>query len=86
MAIKFEKIAPGMTLLDIHSYRMGNTAMRKLGLWRVEIVSVDSQTCSAMVRWNGNPPQRWTKRQLEKLYSKPTRKYLAQQASRSVIR
>lgn len=34
MAIKFEKIEAGMTLLDIHSKRMGNTAMRELSCWR----------------------------------------------------
>lgn len=32
MTIKFEKITPGMELLDIHSYRMGNTTMTRLGL------------------------------------------------------
>jgi hypothetical protein len=35
MSIKFDKIEPGMILLDIHSYRMGNSTMRELGLWRV---------------------------------------------------
>ncbi len=40
--MKFEKIKPGMVLLDIHSYRMGNTTMRQLGLWEVMVVSVDA--------------------------------------------
>lgn len=79
MAIKFDKITPGMTLLDIHSYRMGNTPVRRLGKWKVKIASVDAAKQTAIVQWNGNAPQEWTKRQLEKLYTKETKKYREQQ-------
>lgn len=76
MAIKFDKVKPGMTLLDIHSERAGNTTMRRLGCWKVEIVDVDAE--GATVRWNSNPPRWWHRRQIERLYTKPTKRYLAQ--------
>lgn len=77
--MKFEHIKPGMELLDIHSERMGNTTLRRLGLWRVTVVSVDPESRTAMVRWNYNPEKRWNERQLTKLVTKPSKKYLAQQ-------
>lgn len=83
MAIKFEKIEPGMTLLDIHRTKMGNTTMTELGLWKVQIVSVDRDQRTAVVSWNGNPQRTWSARELERLYTKPTKPYLAQQERRS---
>lgn len=80
MAIKFSKIMPGMTLLDIHSVRAGNTTMRRLGKWPVTIVSVDPQAETAIVHWNGNPPSIWTKAKLERLYTKEPKKYRDQKA------
>lgn len=77
--MKFDRIKPGMELLDIHAVRMGNTSMRRLGLWRVTIVSVDPVRRSAMVRWNCNPEQRWNERELAKLVTKPGKRYLEQQ-------
>lgn len=82
MAIKFHKIKPGMTLLDIHSERAGNTTMRRIGLWEVRILSVNEKNESAVVSWNNNAEQVYYKRQLERLYTKPTKAYLAQQAKR----
>ncbi len=76
--MKYEKIEPGMVLLDIHSERCGNTTMRELGLWRVAIISVDREKHSALVSWNGNPPKTWYKRELERLKAKPTAAYLRQ--------
>lgn len=78
MAIKFEKIRPGMILLDIHRHKMGNTTMSEWGCWNVLVVSVDPATRTAMVRWNHNGEQCWSRRMLEKLYVKPTKAYLAQ--------
>lgn len=83
MAIKFEKIEPGMTLLDIHRQKMGNTLMSEWGLWKVTVISVDRETRTAVVSWNGNPARTWGARELERLYTKPTKTYLAQQARRS---
>lgn len=69
MAIKFEKIQPGMTLYDRHRERAGNTTMTRLGEWRVIIVSVDAATRTAVASWNGNAPGVWHARRLEKLFS-----------------
>lgn len=67
MAIKFEKITAGMRLYDRHSERMGNTTLRSIGEWGVRVRSVNPSDRSAVVSWNGNPPQRWPSRRLEKL-------------------
>jgi hypothetical protein len=83
MAIKFEKIKPGMVLLDIHSQRMGHTTMRELGCWEVRIISVCSETKTAMVNWNGNSPKRWFASELERLYTKPPKAYRDQERRRN---
>ena len=67
MTIKFEKIKPGMTLYDRHQYAMGNTTMRTIGEWKVQILSVDEATQSADVVWNSNAPRCWERNRLEKL-------------------
>lgn len=68
MAIKFDLIEPGMTLLDIHSEKMGNTTMSELGSWPVKIISVDKLKRTAVASWNGNPPETWYARDLQRLY------------------
>jgi hypothetical protein len=40
VAIKFDKVKAGMTLLDVHRHKMGNTTMSEWGLWEVLIVEV----------------------------------------------
>lgn len=82
MAIKFDKITPGMELLDIHREKMGNTTMSEWGLWKVRVISVDPSTRTAVVSWNNNRPQTWARNRLERLYTKPTKAYLAQTAPR----
>lgn len=82
MAIKFEKIRPGMRLMDIHSETLGNTTRRRLGRWFVDIVSVDPETETAVVCWNSNAPKTYSKRQLERLYTKEPKAYRSQQKSR----
>lgn len=69
MAIKFEKIEPGMILYDRHREQAGNTTMRRLGEWTVQIISVDPVKRTAETRWNGNRVKTMTKRSLEKLYN-----------------
>jgi hypothetical protein len=54
-----EKVKPGDVLYDVHSERMGNTTMRRLGWWRVYIVSVAEDGRSVMARWNGNPEKKY---------------------------
>jgi hypothetical protein len=70
MAIKFEKIQPGMMLFDVHSERAGNTTMKRWGDWPVRVISVDADSKSAMVSWNGNEPTRRYHHRLRKLYAK----------------
>lgn len=82
MAVKFEKIEPGMTLLDIHREKMGNTTMSEWGIWKVRVISIDREQRTAVVSWNSNPAQTWTARELERLYTKPTKAYLEQRARR----
>ena len=82
MAIKFEKITPGMVLLDIHREKMGNTTMSEWGLWKVKVISVDRAARTASVSWNTNPAQTWEARRLERLYTKPTKAYREQQERR----
>lgn len=78
MAVKFDKITPGMTLLDIHSHLMGNTTMRELGCWSVLVVSIDAKARTAMCQWNGNPARIYFESDFKRLYVKPTKAYLAQ--------
>ena len=86
MAIKFEKIEPGMTLLDIHREKRGNTTMSAWGLWKVQVISVDRAKRAAVVSWNSNPAQTWDARRLERLYIKPTKAYLAQESRKGAYR
>jgi hypothetical protein len=65
--MKFEKIKAGMVLYDRHKYQAGNTTMRVLGEWTVQIKSLDPATRTAMASWNGNPERRWNERSLAKL-------------------
>lgn len=57
--IKFEKLAPGMTVYDVGRTRMGNTTMTTVSVWHVSIISVDPETRTVMASWNGNRPQRY---------------------------
>lgn len=69
MAIKFEKIEPGMTLLDVRRTKIGNTTMSEWSYWNVKIVSIDREAQTAVAIWNEvNPKGTWTRRQLERLY------------------
>jgi len=68
--MKFEKIQPGMVLYDVHSYRMGNTKLSTMGCWPVEVLTIDRERSTAMARWNGNRPQLYFRRDLEKLRAK----------------
>ena len=70
--MKFEKIKPGMTLYDVHSYRMGNTTLKTMGCWTVRVISVDTEKRTAVVSWNGNRETTYYENALTKLKeSKP---------------
>ena len=51
------KLKPGRVVYDVHSRRAGNTTLRTIGVWPVEIVSVDEEQESVRARWNGNREQ-----------------------------
>lgn len=70
MAIKFEKLQPGMRLLDVRRHKMGNTTLSEWGWWTVEILSINAAKQCATVRWNNNSPTEWPRHWLEKLYTK----------------
>jgi len=78
MAIKFEKITPGMVLLDVHRQPLGNTTMHEWGLWKVNVISVDPEKRTAVVSWNSNAEQTWEAHRLERLYTKPPKAYREQ--------
>lgn len=78
MAIKFEKITPGMILLDIHSQRVGNTTMTALGCWKVYVRSVDPVKRTVVASWNGNRDEVWPERRITRLYAKETKAYREQ--------
>lgn len=82
MSVAFSKLKPNLVLLDIHSQRMGNTTMRRLGCWEVRVISVDAGARTALCSWNGNPPRPYRERDFKRLYLKPTRAYLAQEERR----
>ena len=74
--IQLDKVTAGMVLYDRHRELMGNTTLRSIGEWRVTILSVHIDEASmwasrdyAMVSWNGNRPEKWSRKKVEKLFS-----------------
>jgi hypothetical protein len=63
----FDRIKPGDILWDVHREKMGNTTMSRQGCWRVEVVSVDREKRTAVVRWNSNPQQIYSEYSLGRL-------------------
>lgn len=68
MAIKFERLQTGRTYYERHREKMGNTTMSKLGEWSVHIKEIDAVKETALVSWNGNRPEKWHRRELERLF------------------
>jgi len=66
--MKFERIKVGDILYDVHSERLGNTTIRSVGVWRVKILEVHED--HAIVSWNGNSPQRYSRKQIARLRAK----------------
>lgn len=61
--MKISDLKPGQILYDVHSFRVGNTTMRSLGVWLVKITEVwINEVCTAIefkASWNGNTPDRY---------------------------
>ena len=68
MAIKFEKIQPGMLLYDVRK----NTGYggNKWNTWPVRIISVDAEKRCVTASWNSNPPERMSERRVTKYRAK----------------
>lgn len=56
--MEISKLKPGDTLYDVHSYRMGNTTLHSMGVWKVKVVEVDPEGKWFMASWNGNQPSK----------------------------
>jgi hypothetical protein len=65
MSVKFETVKAGDVLYDVHGERMGNTTMRRKGVWKVRVLSVEAD--HAVVSWNGNPPRKYWPRDFKSL-------------------
>lgn len=64
--MRIEKLKPGMVVYDVHSHRAGNTSMRTIGVWPVEIVAVDVARGIVAAKWNYNRTEEYTKRKWSK--------------------
>lgn len=69
--VAFTKIQPGNILWDCHRQQMGNTTMRRMTCWMVQVFEVDTEKRRAMCSWNGNSAKWWSERQIEKLRRTP---------------
>jgi hypothetical protein len=57
--MKLEKLKPGMTVYDVHRYKMGNTNMSSVGVWSVYIIDIDNEKQIVTASWNGNTPKKF---------------------------
>lgn len=69
--VAIAKIKPGDVLYDVRRQKMGNTVMSRTAVWPVRIDSVDQESCTAIVRWNWNAPQKYYASDLRRLVRTP---------------
>lgn len=81
MALKFAKLAVGMTVFDVHRTKMGHVNSSELGCWKVQIIALALD--GATVSWNNNPSKFMSIRQLEKLHINLPKNFRDQQARRA---
>lgn len=67
----FDALKVGDVLYDCKMQKMGNVNMSRMAWWTVKIVSIDTETRSAMCSWNGNAPKRWHERKIKSLRRSP---------------
>ena len=63
---EIKNLKEGQILWDKHKYKMGNTDISKYGLWRVRVVSIDSDCRSIQASWNGNPERTYFSRDVKR--------------------
>ena len=56
MPVSINALKPGDVVYDVHMQKMGNTTMRRLGVWSVVIKEVDVDAGKVLASWNGNTP------------------------------
>lgn len=64
--MKFEKLTPGMIVYSVGKTKMGNTTLSTVSVWRVQIVSVDTENRTVMASWNSNPVRKFYERDVAK--------------------
>lgn len=66
--MKFDKLTVGMTLFDVRSTRVGNTALKTLSLYRSKVVEIDNEKRRALISWNSNPASWYSEHGIEKVF------------------
>lgn len=68
---KFETIQVGDRLFDCRKQQMGNTTIRKMVCWAVDVKEIYPEKRAALCSWNGNTPRMYYERALKKLRRSP---------------
>ena len=68
MAVKWETVKEGDVLWDKRRTKMGNTTMSRDSVYRVIVKSIDHAANCATASWNNNPPKRYWRKGIERLY------------------
>lgn len=55
-----------MKVYDVDKMGQRNTAMRTVGVWPVEIISVDAEKGTVVAKWNGNDPKTYSSSDFKK--------------------
>jgi hypothetical protein len=55
--MKIKDLKPGQTVYSVIRHKMGNTRLSTIGVYPVEVVSIDEAAGIVMGQWNGNPPR-----------------------------
>lgn len=66
MAIKFEKIKPGMVLYDVRKATGLQRYNVKWSTWHVCVVEVNADRREVLASWNSNPPEWMSERRITK--------------------
>ena len=78
--MKPDNVKVNDVLYDCHKHQAGNTTMRVMGVWEVRILRIEMVDAPApfrrfIVSWNGNSPEKYYDRDIEKLRKYPPEFY-----------